>query len=237
MYGKIGAAQQLIGFENIQLMLGASTQVSTMTSDATKSHAAGFAVIEVPTGAGTTAEWLFEPQVGTNHWAFGFGVDLMIENENGFSFVFGGDFRHLIANWETRTFDLTNNGAWSRYLLIEQLSTLDLSPHIGLPAINILTQDALIQGRNQITMYGRLQKEFENCLFELSYNLFYNQAESISQVKNIPAGYGIYALDTAGGITTASTAEINQSITPQDSIATGPVQLLTSDLNLVSGAV
>ena len=235
-FGKIGASNALIGFDNIQLLLGASTHVDSMEKAQNQTYVAGFAVIEVPTGAGTKSEWLFEPQVGTNHWGLGFGVDLMFVNDNDFSFVFGGNFRHYIANWETRTFDLTENGAWSRYLLVEPLATLGDGPYVGNAAINILTQDALIQGRNQITMYGRLQKKFESCLFELSYNLFYDEAESINRVTAIPAGYGIYAIQTQGGNTTASTAQINQSNPIKESILTGPIELVTSDLNVASGA-
>jgi hypothetical protein len=235
-YGKIGASNALIGFDNIQLLLGASTHVDSMEKAHNQTYVAGFAVIEVPTGAGTKSEWLFEPQVGTNHWGLGFGVDLMFVNDNDFSFVFGGNFRHYIANWETRTFDLTENGAWSRYLLIEPLDSLTGQSYVGNAAINILTQDALVQGRNQITMYGRLQKKFESCLFELSYNLFYDEAESINRVTAIPSGYGIYDIATSGGTTTSSTATINQANTVSDSIVSGPVELVTSDLNLASGA-
>ncbi len=233
-YGKLGASQSLIGFDNIQLLLGASTQVDTMQGSHTQSWIAGFALIEVPTGAGTKSEWLFEPQVGSNHWAFGFGVDLMLENDNEFSFVFGGNFRHFIANWETRTFDLTENGPWSRYLLVELLDNIPSGLHVGRPNINISTQDALIEGRNQINMYGRLQKRFTSCLFELSYNLFYFEAEQISRAAGMPSGYGIYALQTAGGVTTASTARINESLPALD--LSGPVELVTSDLDLSSGA-
>lgn len=243
-YGKIGATNTVIGFDNIQLLLGASTQVDTLESSNSKAYFAGFAVLEVPTGAGTKSEWLFEPQVGTNHWGFGFGADLMFVGDNDWSFVVGGNFRHFIANWETRTFDLTVNGPWSRYLLLEPLSTIPGGLTVG--TVNVSTQDAVIEGRNQINMYGRLQKRFEGCLFELSYNLFYDEAESISRVTSIPQGYGIYDIGNGGGVTTASTARINQA----DAIPAGtalnspsqysedasPVELVTSDFNLASGA-
>ncbi|MBP6869959.1 hypothetical protein KBC04_03695 [Candidatus Babeliales bacterium] len=242
-YGKIGASRQVIGFDNIQVMFGGSTEFSE--SD-TRSYFAGFGVVEVPTGAGTKSEWLFEPQVGTNHWGIGFGFDTMFINDNGLSFVFGGNFRHLIANWEKRTFDLTDNGPWSRYLLVTPLSDYEGSEplSIGMPGINIFTQDALIAGRNQITMYARLQKQMEESLFEVSYNFFYNQAESIRQVTRIPSGYGIYALGTLGGISTASTAEINQAYSADDTdyysryfpLDNTPVELVTDDLNLSSAA-
>lgn len=232
-YGKIGDENQITGFDNLQFMFGASTKVETLDKGEVKSYFAGFAVVEVPTGGGTKSEWLFEPQIGTNHWGLGFGVDLMIVSDSGYSFVFGGNFRHFIANWETRTFDLTENGGWSRYLLVEPLSTIPGPLGSSVPAINILTQDALIEGRNEITMYGRLQKQLSGGLIEVSYNLFYNEAERISRVKGILPGYGIFAIQTGGGISTASTATINEAILPLD---LDPVEIVTSDLNLASGA-
>lgn len=235
-YGKMGASNNLIGFDNIQILVGGSTHVDTMHMDQAQTYFAGFAVIEVPTGAGTQSEWLFEPQVGSNHWGFGFGVDLMFVTDDDFSFVFGGNFRHFIANWETRTFDLTVNGPWSRYLLVEPVDTIPGGTIVGFPAINILTQDAVIEGRNQITMYGRLQKRFEGCLFEFSYNLFYDEAESINRVAGVSPGYGIYAIQTAGGVATASTATINQALPLEDPYVGGAIAVQTSDLDLASGA-
>ena len=235
-YGKMGVSNNIIGFDNIQLLLGASNLIDTMQRETSQSYFAGFAVLQVPTGGGTKSEWLFEPQVGTNHWGFGFGADFMLVTDQDFSFVFGGNFRHFIANWETRTFDLTENGPWSRYLLLESLDSIPGGLTSGYPAINILTQDALIEGRNQINMYARLQKRFEGCLFEMSYNLLYDEAESIKRVTPIPSGYGIYAIQTGGGQTTASTAKINQALPFEDPFAPGPIELVTSDVNLVSGA-
>lgn len=235
-YGKIGVAQKLIGFDNIQLLLGASTQVDTMQGEDFQSYVAGFTVIEVPTGAGTRSEWLFEPQVGGNHWGFGLGVDAMFVGDNNWSFVFGGNFRHFIANWEKRSFDLKENGAWSRYLLAEDLSTFPGPLTLGFPLINLVTQDALIKGRNQINMYARLQKKLHGCLLELSYNLFYDEAETIVRSRPIPSGFGIYDISSSGGITTASTAQINQARPTKDSVLTGTVALTTSDLDLTTGA-
>src|SRR3989338_2910922 len=103
--------------------------------------------MEIPTGTGTKSEWLFEPQVGTNHWALGFGADFMALIHKDFSFVFGGNYRYIFGNWETRSFDLTSNGQWSRYLGIELIADLSTGPTIpGAQGINLLTQNAFING-------------------------------------------------------------------------------------------
>jgi hypothetical protein len=232
-YGKIGDKHSIIGFDNIQVTLGYYTDLACCKTERYNSYVSGFAVFEVPTGSGSTAEWLFEPSIGTNHWGVGFGADMSITRDCGASIFFGGDYRYIISGWETRSFDLQPNGAWSRYLGVELLENSDLT--VGYPGINIFTQDALIDGRNQVNAYLRLQKKLEPCSIELSYNYFYNQAETISQVTDIPAGYGIFDMQglLGGDGITASTATINESQTEQDFPA---VELVTSDLDLVSGA-
>jgi len=236
-FGKIGQSNSLIGFDNIQVTFGASTDMPSFTSNSTQTYFAGFAIVEVPTGQGTTAQWLFEPQVGTNHWAVGFGADLLVAADNGFSVTAGGNYRHFIANWETRSFDLTNNGPWSRYLGLDTLANIagGISELVGQPGINLFTTQALIEGRDQITLYSRLEKSFDHCFFEISYNYFYTQKETINLVKAIKPGYGIFDITGGvGGVTTASTAKINQSIVVSDD---NPIAIVTSDLNLASGAM
>lgn len=232
-YGKIGDATNTTGLDNIQFMIGSSGQIGSSSHN--PSYLAGFILAEAPTGHGTRSEWLFEPQVGTNHWALGAGFDYMLASENGFSLVAGGNYRYIFGNWEVRSFDVTINGEWSRYLALDTIAKLGTEGMVpGLPGINLFTQDALIDGRSQVTTYARLQKRFQNCLLELSYNFFYTQQETISETDIIAPGYGIYDVFTGGGITTASTATIAQADPTSDGV--NPVTLVTSDLNLASAA-
>lgn len=230
-YGKFGDSNDMTGIDNVQFTVGASGQIGSSISH--PSFLAGFAIIEAPMGQGTTGEWLFEPQVGTNHWAFGAGLDYMLSSDSGYSLVLGGNYRYMLANWETRSFDLTVNGEWSRYLALQSIAGIPGPAVNGLPGINLFTQDALIHGRNEVTAYARLQKNFEGCLLELSYNYLYLQHETITDVTTIRTGYGIYDAGTVGGVDTASTATIAQRPTSGDA---SPVTLVNSDFNLESGA-
>ena len=232
-YGQFGQLTNKTGLDNVQLMLGGFGGVGSCQS--CKSYLAGFVLVEAPTGHGTQAELLFEPQVGTNHWAVGGGLDYMAVGHSDFSLVVGGNYRYIFSNWETRSFDLTLNGQWSRYLELQSIAELGSGPVLGLPGINYFTQDALINGRSQVTAYARVQKRFQECLFELSYNFFYTQQETITELDAIPAGYGIYDVYNLGGVTTASTATIAQNNPVLDPLGS-PVTLVTSDLNLASGA-
>jgi len=232
-YGKFGDATSTTGLDNIQFMIGSSGQVGS--SERNPSYVAGFILAEAPTSHGTRSEWLFEPQVGTNHWALGAGLDYMLASENGFSLVAGGNYRYIFSNWETRSFDLTINGEWSRYLALDVIAKLGTEGIVpGLPGINLFTQDALINGRNQVNAYARLQKIFNGCLLELSYNFLYTQQETINEVDTIAPGFGIYDVFNGGGVSTASTATIAQADPVSDGL--NPVTLVTSDLNLNSGA-
>lgn len=230
-YGKIGDINYVSGLDNIELRFGAVTEIPHR-QESYDMFFSGFAIIEAPTGSGTKAKWLFEPQVGTNHWGIGLGTEALFMNNNDIQLMIAGNFRYLTPAWETRSFDLTNNGPWSRYLLLQETYGLPSSPSDGQAGINLFTQPAYIQGRSELNFYTRLTKQVESCLFELSYNYFYLQPEKIRDIATIMPGYGIYALTgTAGGLggdTTASNATINQSTTIQDDT---PIDLTTSMLD------
>ena len=232
-YGKIGRERTKTGLDNIQVIFGAAADMSSFSSDSTKTYFAGFALLEIPTGKGSKAKYLFEPQVGTNHVALGAGVDFMVAADNGFSLVVGGNYRYIFEAEERRSFDLVNNGQWSRYLGLQQISEIGSGPVAPLPGINLFTKDVNVDGRNQVTAYARLQKRFKECLFELSYNYFYTQQETLTDVDVIKSGFGIYQVSTGGGVSTASTATIDQRYSTLDAT---PVTTVTADLDLNSAA-
>ncbi|MBP6870030.1 hypothetical protein KBC04_04055 [Candidatus Babeliales bacterium] len=233
-YGKLGQENTFVGLDDIQVTVGSVAHMHSFSNDRCATYFSGFGLVEVPTGKGTQAEWLMEPLVGTNHWGLGFGADVLVLTEKGFGLTFGGNYRYLFSAWETRSFDLVGNGPWSRYLAVQLLA--DQNANSGLPGINLFTQDALIDGNSQITMYARFQKKFvEGCLFEFGYNYFYTQAQRISDVTTIAPGYGILDMNSmlGGSGVTASHAQINQAYPSQD---LSTVELVTSDLDLNSGA-
>lgn len=233
-YGKFGTVQNKTGLDNIQLMVGGSGEMGSFSSSSWNSFAAGFLLLEIPTGKGSQAEWLFEPQVGTNHCGLGFGADFMTVSDSQWSIVAGGNYRYLFGNNEVRSFDLDQNGLWSRYLALQEIAQIGDGPINGLPGINLFTQDAQVDGRSQITLYARLQKRWEHCLFEVSYNFFHTQQETVTLVDDaIESGFGVYYVTDFGGVTTAHLATIAQATPAFDA---APVTLIVSDLDLATGA-
>ncbi|MBV8660634.1 MAG: hypothetical protein JO129_00600 [Candidatus Dependentiae bacterium] len=238
-YGKIGNKSHVVGLDNIEFRVGG---VGTARSDASNYNLlfAGFLLVEAPTGSGTKAESLFEAQVGTNHWGVGLGFEALVSGDDDLKFMVAANYRYLTPEWETRSFDLLGNGQWSRYLAVQDTYGLPTAPAtLGLPGINYFTQNAYINGRSEFNTYLRLQKHFSSCYFELSYNFFCIQGETIGTIANIEPGYGIYTLTGpaggAGGVTTSSTATINQDVTTPDSI-TAPISITTANFNKLSAA-
>jgi hypothetical protein len=221
-YGKIGQANHVVGLDDVELRIGG---VYKATSNNSKRDIlfSGFGIIQAPTGTGTQAEWLFEPQVGTNHWNLGLGFETLVSTGNNFKFMLAANYRYALPAWETRSFDLINCGPWSRYLGIQDTYGLPTAPAtLTLPGINYLTQQAYINGRSQFNLYTRLQQHFRNNYFELSYNFLCIQQETIGTIKNMPDGFGIYAMTGAatgaGGVTTAPSATINENVTWLDTL-------------------
>ncbi len=212
-YGKIGQAQHVVGLDDIEIRIGG---VYKATSDASSYDltCSGFGIIQAPTGTGTQAQWLFEPQVGTNHWNLGLGFETLISSGDDLKLMIAGNYRYAIPAWEIRSFDLINCGAWSRYLGIQDTYGLPTAPAtLSLPGINYMTQQAYINGKSQLNLYARLQKQFQHSYFELSYNFLCMQQETIGAIKTMQDGFGIYAMTGAttgaGGVTTAYQATIN----------------------------
>lgn len=229
-YGKIGQANHVVGLDNIELRVGKAVHCTSEFSSYNMLVAA-YGLLEAPTGTGTKAEWLFEPQVGTNHWGIGFGFEALVSGDDDLKFMIAGNYRYLTPAWETRSFDLQGNGQWSRYLSVQDTYGLPTAPAtLGLPGINFFTQQAYINGRSELNLYTRLQKVCKSCYFEVAYNFFCIQRETIGDIKSPTSGYGIYALTGpaggAGGVTTSHAATINQDVTSLDTI--GSPQIFSS---------
>ena len=230
-YGKMGSLQKKKGLENIQIMLG----VINRFDDDAATHApsnnmlTGYVLAEIPTGKGTTAEWVFEPRVGNNHGALGAGFEEYYVNDTA-TIVVGVAWRKFFDAKEKRSFDLKGK-PWSRYIRVLSLP----APGTASFGIDYLTLDATVNPGQQMDAYLRWVKKWNNVQGELSYNFFYHQKETLSNVADFASSFGIYDAYSSSNTITASSATINTYNPVEDTAAN--VAIEKDDLDLDSAAV
>lgn len=178
-----------------------------------------YGLIGIPTGHGSKAIYLFEPIVGSKHVQIGLGLNA----EKSFDFricdrfSLYGEFkwRYGFKGKETRSFDMTPNGQWSRYMLF----TTPTAPADPFFVINNLTFKANVTPRNSFDLLLAAHIELNKFSFELGYNLWFRQAEHVCPCINLP-DVGIADLvgiaESANPITTSSTATISQGVAPNE---------------------
>ena len=136
----------------------------------------------VPTGRKNTAAYIFEPQVGSKHGSVGVGVEGEYNFDicdHNFSILTDFNYRYVFSHNELRSFDLINNGPFSRYLLVE----VEAVPTFTLEGINFFTQCVKVTPQSTIQWWIALNYEWCDWNFEVGYDLFWRQKEKISQTS------------------------------------------------------
>lgn len=236
MFGKICGNHTKTGLDDIQIkLLKKLYQNDCYTLD-------GYFLLGIPTGKGSKARFVLEPLVGSKHLQLGAGgyarTTLHEYNCGTLSLVGEAKWRYGLSGNECRSFDLKNNGQWSRYL---SLVTQD-SPYTRSPAINQLTMYVDTTPRNSVDLYLALHGTRNNLQFEIGYDFWYRQREKVClrSGNNFSTVYGIADLPGIATLqaTTASTATISQSTVGINQMKSDPtfVPLTLQDINLSSGA-
>lgn len=249
VYGKISPCNlENRGFDDIQLKLG--YDYFNCVGDR---HLGLYAQAIVPIADKPNARHLFEPLIGRAHWGVGLGLNTackVMEKENK-SLVFMADvsWQYLFKAREKRSFDLTANGDWSRFLL-----GTTRTPGQIFPLINSLTQTVQVTPRNTVNFWTGLH--FQKCRLhvEAGYNLWYRQCEKLRLNESICSGnscnspvsvnnsgiqpfgtFGIFGLGNVCVPITASNASINQ---PRVDVVSNSVfvPVTINELNLTSAA-
>jgi len=144
------------------------------------SHVDFFGTFLAPTGNQARSEYVFEPLVGNGgHVGIGGGTDFSCA-------IFSGRKRyiHLLGNIrgeylfrgvEWRSFDLKNNGPWSRYLLVVK----EGEAARPLPGINFFTRDMWITPQWNLNALFALHGEFSNFNVEIGYNFWWKDNEKV----------------------------------------------------------
>jgi hypothetical protein len=223
------------GLDDIQIKIGYDCNRSTA------GHSALYGVCTIPTGTNQTSNYLFEPLIGSKNGTLGLGLNadyMMYEGENS-SWTILGDFkyRYAFGAHERRSFDLSNNGDWSRYLLV----IMQDQPSNPLPGINYMTLPSEVTPRSTIDLWLALHHQYCNWDIEIGYDLWWRQKEKVAlRCCDNPLSSNTIGIFDMSGIcgtnpTTASTATIAQSF---GAVVSDPtfVPLTVNQLNLLSAA-
>jgi hypothetical protein len=155
--------------------------------------------VGAPTGNATTAEFLFEEIVGNrHHWDVGGGLSahayLWENKEVGkrVALYLDAHVSHLFTAMQKRSFDFTQNGNGSRYILMEEIippsenlllngMTVPINQYIGnlVPAINYTTFDTKISIGVQADVVLKLAYQHDGFEFDLGYEFWYNSKEKL----------------------------------------------------------
>lgn len=212
-YGKINGTQSKTGVDDIQLKcIYHSYPTQTEYDEQTKLYYEAYILAGVPTGAGSQAVYLFEPLVGSRHAQFGLGGNLHY-NWGTVKFQAEAKWRYAFAADEIRSFDLTANGQWSRYML----TVNSLNTYAYAPAINNFTFPTKVTPGNSFDLYAAVYwQAHEKWQVEVGYDLWYRQAEKISMSPVLPApSIGVadlYDISRLNPATSGSTANISQGV-------------------------
>lgn len=231
--GKISACNLKIGgLDDIQFKLG----YDICRNDT--GHTTLYAVATAPTGKRPNATYLFEPLVGSKNGSFGAGLNAEVGlcdfRDKSCAFIIDLKYRYIFGAIERRSFDLCNNGDWSRYLLVvTQDQLLDSQP-----GINLLTIPAHVTPRSIIDLWTAINIPVCDFNIEIGYDFWWRQAEKICKKCPIAAGYGIQTLALCSNISSASTATICQAAQGGNATVTDTTftAITDTDVNLNSAA-
>ena len=180
-HAKIAGQQSNSGIADINLALGYNIWNR-------RGNKIGISIIgTIPTGNEAKGEYLFEPIYGnSDHWALGGQVDskfrLWNNTDDTLELLINFNLKYLFENTEKRTVGLkANNGKklkFGHYYLAGVRNEFPL-----IPLANVLTQDVEVEPGLQFEGIAALAFNSNNVTFDVGYNIFAKEGESIS-LKN-----------------------------------------------------
>ncbi len=143
---------------------------------------------ELPTASKGTAEYLFEPLLGSNgHGTLGAYAQMreaLWSCDQGTLFLKAQlQYQAQFAGNQLRTFDLTAAGQWSRYLLLIDAAN---NPKNADSGVNFLTQSAHVSARQEGLGGLSLELEHKGFLASAGYSLFAREKERVSVRTQLP---------------------------------------------------
>ncbi len=142
-----------------------------------------FVKIILPTSQKPTAQYMFEPLTGNgSHLGLGLGGLLELEKELSHAtvkFFNMAEYVYLLENTQLRTFDLNNNGPWSRYLIMRELNHKNSTP-----GVNYLTLNTHVTPGHTFNWQSRLGVKVHKISLNAGYNFSFVDQEALSLSGN-----------------------------------------------------
>jgi len=202
-------------------------------------HLTLFAEAIFPTGTRVTAQFLFEPIVGSGrHIQLGAGIrgfhDLWSDGVyRKLLIFFDARIAHFFSSTQRRTFDLHNNGIGSRYLLFKRFNQ-QTGMYAGeiLFGPNVTSRISKVDIAAEGELTGMLQYRRHKTYIDVGGNLWARSKEKIKITELVPNNtFGIQGNTTTIDNNTAHNTHIDGSNAEPDPT---PVFLKIEDFNLNS---
>lgn len=233
LFGKFSSCPlKRFGNDDIQIKVGYNQYTNDFLS-----HRGLYFVGTIPTGIRPCNEYIFEPRIGTRHGAFGFGVNidnLVCQSDNYIvSWMVDFKYRYLFGHRECRSFDLCQNGEWSRFLQVVPSNDRSNSS-FGINSC--FTQKVKVKPRSQIDFWTAIHWKHCNFNWEFGYDFWFRQSEKI-RFKNCKNNnccpFGIYDIAGDAARQNGQNQQLGQPISASQAgicqAVTGPNQVV-SDL-------
>ncbi len=209
-------------------------------------------LLSAPTGNRPKAINFFEPLVGNaKHWEFGLGASahtVVWEMDPDQEFIMHGaiNLTHLFKRKQTRSFDLNENGFFSRYTLLKEFDENQSPTGTIIPAINITTLscDVRINIQTDIGIMGMYRRN--HMVFAFGYNGWIASKEHIFLNEKIETNkFGIKGIqdtfDTNTNMFDAATQDsatiFGNTFDQQNNVADLQTQFISiDDINVKSAA-
>lgn len=235
-FGKFSQdTRKCTGIDDIQIKLGYDYYYCDEVN-----HITPYLVGTIPTGKRQHAEYIFEPLVGSKNGSIGVGLNGDYTFDRGenhcFTWLFDIKWRYAFEAEQCRSFDLCDNGDWSRYLLV-----VPEDQHLDTQSgINILTLKSQVAPRNTLDIWLALHGEWRNFDIEIGYDFWVRQSEKVRiKSSSLCSGYGIFDLagsnlmPISASEATISESAIGSNKAPSD---TSFVELTLEDIDRSSAA-
>lgn len=161
--------------------------------------------LTIPTANKSTGEFLFEPIVGSGHWALGVGADAEVrlwtakDNEDhNFSFLGSLDYRYLfqatevrMASFKFRSTSVTNE--LPQYMLGGKVQAANSTGNALFPMANVLTRDHNVTPGSMVNMVANFALNWDAFMVDFGYNLYFRDAEQVSVRSWDESTYGVIA--------------------------------------------